>query len=168
MTRRTGLFAIGMIVIAACATPTPTPSAGPSPAETVVPSSPSPSALPSGARVFQLELPREDPNGETLPVDQVDLTGLVEGIAVGRSAETGDGHDVVGVADRPDQLLVSWVGGACDARTTLTLTGTAGHLVVRESTPRPTEPCIAIGFGRAVLIDFLEPVDAALVAYPVD
>jgi hypothetical protein len=168
MTPRTGLFAIAMTVLAACAVPTPAPSERPSPTESAVPSSPTPSALPSGATVFHLELPREDPNGETLPVDLVDLTMLVEDIAVGLSAETGDGHDVVGVADRADKLLVSWVGGACDARTTLTLTGTAGRLVVRESTRRRTDQCIAIGYGRAVVIDFLEPVDAAFVAYPFD
>jgi hypothetical protein len=167
MIRLTGLLAIGLVVLAGCAAPTPTPSEEPSPTEPAV-SSPTPSALPSGATVFHLELPRENPNGETLPIDLVDLTGLVEDVAVGRAAETGDGHDVVGVADRPDQLLVSWVGGACDARTTLTLTGSTGSLVVTQSTSRMRDHCILIGFGRAVVIDFLRPVNAALVAYPFD
>ena len=166
MIRRASLIALVVAVIA-CVGPTRTPSAEPSRSAAPVPS-PTPSALPSGATIFHLELPREDPDGEMLPVDVVDLTGLVEGIAVGRPVETGDGHDASAVADRPDQLLVSWVGGACDARTTLTLTGTAGRLVVRESTSWTRDLCSLIGYGRAVVIDLIEPVDAAHVAYPFD
>jgi hypothetical protein len=151
--------------VVACAGPTPTPSAEPSSSDSPL-RSPGPSTLPSGATIFHLELPREDPDDKMLPVDLVDLTALAEDIAVGRAPETGDGHEVSAVAGRTDQLLVSWVGGACDARTTLTLTGTAGRLVVRESTSRTRDFCIAIGYGRAVVIDLIKPVDAASVAYP--
>ena len=64
-------------------------------------------------------------------------------------------NDLAALALDQHNLLVVWVGGACDVSATLTV---EPALILLAEDPRPG--CDAMGVGKGVVIGFTDPVDA--------
>ena len=99
------------------------------------------------------------------PVDLVDFTGLVTGIAIAGQEFTEDAILVVPGDQRA--LRVSWTGGACEDRVRLVLSETAtGLALVVDADPSLAGMlgCPALGVPRSVIVTFnraIEPRDIA-------
>jgi hypothetical protein len=85
-----------------------------------------------------------------LDVVVVDHAGVVSGVASEAPADWTEG---VSRGDRPGRVIVSWLGGLCDARTTLTIASEGGTLTIRETTERTSSGCLLAGIGRSVAVD---------------
>jgi hypothetical protein len=71
----------------------------------------------------------------------------------------GEGQDVVLRSRSRRELVLGWIGTACDTRATLTVE--PRRLVVR---PAPREACDAMAQGRGVVLTFAVPADPASIA----
>lgn len=88
---------------------------------------------------------------DQLPVDLVDHTGTVVamGIANGRVLD-----GVVADPADPAVLVVSWTGGTCDVRTTLTVEPTIDTIRINEATEERPGGCSTAGIARSIAIRF--------------
>jgi hypothetical protein len=116
----------------------------------------------AAGRTYELVLQQPEAF-EELPVRVVDSTGLVSDVAV-RDAEVLPPFDGRGGLSsppgRPNELLVQWVGGACDERVEIAVSrGGEGRLHLELQTAPASQDCDAIGVGRAVWLVLLGPVD---------
>ena len=92
---------------------------------------------------------------DPLAVDVVDLTGTVTAVVAGQ----GNVQEGIEAAPAdPDVLIVTWMGGMCDVRTTLTLEPTLDTMRISEVTEKRPDACRAMGIMRSVAIRFDPPV----------
>lgn len=99
---------------------------------------------------FEVRLPSPGEGISPLDVVVVDHAGVVSGVA---SEDPADWMEGINRSDRPGQVIVSWLGGLCDARTTLSVASDAGTLTIRETTETTGSGCLLAGIGRSVALD---------------
>ena len=88
---------------------------------------------------------------EPLPVDLVDQTGTVVAMGI---AKGGVMDGVVADPADPAVLVVSWTGGTCDVRTTLTVEPTIDTIRISEATEERPGGCLLAGIARSIAIRF--------------
>jgi len=71
-------------------------------------------------------------------------------------------------AGEPGVLLVAWVGGACDERTDIGMSGDAQGLIVTIMPTAAGGDCDAIGIGHMVRLTSSQPLPAATVTVRTD
>ena len=92
----------------------------------------------------------------------IDRVGLLTGAGPGPVEQGLEGiHALDG---RPSQLVVAWLGGACDFNTTFTLDGTPPGYTITEQTSR-AYGCRLIGVGRAIVLQLTQPIEPAIVTF---
>lgn len=104
---------------------------------------------------FELHFPARG-GIEALTVVVAGRVGIVRDVTNGPEAAR-DG--ITAVPDRADQLVVAWVGGACDHRITLTLEAAADGYTITERT-QGASGCLLIGVGRSVVLWLSQPLAA--------
>lgn len=139
----------GVMLVAACSPGPPTEQ-------------PTPTPVATGAAGLEVVLVMPD-GGSPLPVRLFDETGLVLELAAVPFGVVPVPEGLSNPAGVKDVLLLSWVGGACDTSTTLTLDRRGEGFRLTLSTATAPGACIAIGLVRQVSIRLAEPVDAASV-----
>lgn len=108
---------------------------------------------------FSVVIAGRDPI-DPYPVDVVDRTGTVTAVVV------GEGNFQEGVEAAPADpaiLIVTWMGSACDTRTTLALDPTIDSIRISETTHTRPGACRAMGVMRSIAIRFDPPLAPALV-----
>lgn len=114
------------------------------------------------ARTFEVVL--DQPDGvDPLPVQVVDTTGYVRRVTtregVGLPPFEGRGG-VSGQPGVPNELVVQWIGGACDERVRLaTSIGGEGRFHLELSTEVTPGDCVAMGVNRALWLTLSVAVD---------
>lgn len=169
--------AVGLVMVVALgcgsragAAPTPSAPATPTsseaaatPATTVAaPAMPagSPTPVPGGpTEVWTAQLALAD-GTYPLPVMLLDGTGLVTGLVAPAAGVPAFESGVTNANGKPDRLLYTWLGGACDTLTKLTFERSASGFRLRAETETSGGYCILIGLNREVVITLSEPVDA--------
>ena len=107
---------------------------------------------PDGA--FSVVMPgREHVN--PLAVDVLDRTGTVKAVIV---AEGQFQEGVVAAPADPGTLIVTWMGGMCDVRTTLTLEPTIDAMQIGAASETRPGACRAMGVMRSIAIRFDPPL----------
>ncbi len=128
-------------------------------------------------KAWQFKEPISPGLGEsTLDLTVWDATGLIENV---------DNHlpegvvmppldPEVGAAQRdghPQELLISWVGGACDASADVTFaeaTTTGRYRIIVTTTPvDPVAPCVMVAILHGMTLDATTQIDPADVEPPV-
>ncbi len=99
---------------------------------------------------FEVRLPSPGEGMSPLEVVVEDHAGVVSGVASVAPADWAEG---VSRSDGPGRVIVSWLGGLCDARTTLSIASEADTLTIRETTETTGGGCLLAGIGRSVAID---------------
>jgi hypothetical protein len=92
---------------------------------------------------------------DPLAVDVIDRTGTVTAVIV---AEGPFREGVVAGPDDPATLIVTWMGGMCDVRTTLTLEPTLDAMRISEATEARAGVCRMAGIRRSIAIRFEPPL----------
>jgi hypothetical protein len=124
------------------------------------PSAPSPSPI---------TLDLVDILGRHLSVEIVDESGLLVSaapVAPGTPSDVPTPGNKVAVsqaADHPNEIRLSWVGGACDGSVRFTIRSD-GRTILLEQGPWEGDTgsfCTLVGIPRAITLDFSEPVPAA-------
>jgi len=105
---------------------------------------------PGAAPSFEVRLPSPGEGISPLDVVVVDHAGVVSGVASEGPADWTEG---ISRSDGPRQVIVSWLGGLCDARTTLSVASDADTLTIRETTETTGRGCLLAGIGRSVALD---------------
>jgi hypothetical protein len=98
-----------------------------------------------------------------LPITILDPGGLVRAVAIGGPADIPPFDGDVGVTPLPGSstsAVVSWIGGACDTRTTMSVSLRGSTIVIALVTDTRGGACILVGLIRKVTIDFAEPIGA--------
>jgi len=90
-----------------------------------------------------------------------DRAGIV--VAIG-PVPAGARDGVTSIPGRTDALVVSWLGGMCDRRATLTVAATSSGYTIREQTER-ADSCLLAGIGRSVVLQLAGPVSAENVEF---
>jgi hypothetical protein len=111
---------------------------------------------------LDLVFPADGPE-QALPVTILDPGGLVRAVAVGAPADIGGFGGEVGVTPLPGSstsAVVSWIGGACDTRTTMSLSLRGSTIVIALATETRGGACSLVGLIRKVTIDFAEQIGA--------
>ena len=98
---------------------------------------------------------------DPLPVDVIDRTGTVTAVIV---AEGPFQEGVVAEPADPAILIVTWMGGMCDVRTTLTVEPTLDTMRISEATER-ADACRLAGVMRSVAIRFDPPLAPEFVEF---
>jgi hypothetical protein len=104
---------------------------------------------------FEVRLPSPGEGISPLDVVVVDHAGVVSGVA---SEAPADWMEGVSRSDRAGQVIVSWLGGLCDTRATLSIASDGGTLTIRETTETTGRGCLLAGIGRSVAIDLKREV----------
>ena len=117
-------------------------------------SEPRPRAI-DGAFPPTAELPQ-------LPFRVTDQTGLIQGIAVVDPGDIPEG--VSQVPGRDDALFLEWLGGLCDRRILVAFAHQADGPVFTVKTEADFGGCRLMGIQRSLVIEFMQPVDAATVS----
>jgi len=117
---------------------------------------------PQGGSTFEAAFAEQDGGVKiaALPVVLVDTTGLVVGMQV---ADNPDGLNGVHASRGfGNGVVVTWLGGACEKKVTLTLAAAyAGYTVNIDTEPNfPGGGCSSVGIGRGVTITFRSPIAA--------
>ena len=99
---------------------------------------------------------------DPLTVDVLDGTGTVKAVIV---AEGRFPEGVVAAPADPGTLIVTWMGGMCDTRTTLTLETTLDTMQIGASTERRPGGCRAMGVMRSIAIRFDPPLAPEFVEF---
>ena len=104
------------------------------------------------------------------PVDVVDFTGLVTGVAIGPSDPISSGATIT-VTAAGNALRVAWIGGACESRVRVILWRAETGYAVRvrpQSSLGGMLGCPAVGIYRAVDIALRAPLDGRPIAATLD
>ena len=93
-----------------------------------------------------------------------DVSGLVQGAQAGHGSYGGGPPWIAaeGVAGQPNDLRVTWMGGACLARIRVAVVGTGERLgihISEERSPGGMLGCMAVGVGRGLVLHLSKPVD---------
>jgi len=125
---------------------------------------------PSAPSASPVTLDVVDPTGRHRRVEIVDESGLLESAAPVAPGEwppdvptPGSDVSVSQVADRPNEIRLGWVGGACDGPIRFTIRPDGRTIVVENGPPGsgPPEACILVGIQRGVILTFSAPVPAS-------
>jgi hypothetical protein len=92
---------------------------------------------------------------DPVAVDVIDRTGTVTAVIV---AEGPFQEGVVAAPADPATLIVTWMGGMCDVRTTLTLEATLDTMRISAATDTRLGACEAAGILRSIAIRFDPPL----------
>lgn len=93
-----------------------------------------------------------------LPIDVIDMTGLVTGVAPG-TPRPGSFHADARVEVQGSTIHVSWLGGACESKTRVVVGEYQGGYGLRLSNEYPLAySCPGVGIFRAIDITLREPV----------
>jgi hypothetical protein len=119
----------------------------------------------TGGAKFRVVLER--PDLDPLPITLTDMTGTVVGLErldpVGAPWDEG----AAPLADAPNAIAITWMGGACDHSVTLQLEARAGSPLLIGTTHR-ANACRMIGIPRSIAIWFGAPVDRANFSVAID
>jgi hypothetical protein len=99
---------------------------------------------------------------DPLAVDVLDRTGTVTAVIV---AEGQFQEGVVAAPADPATLIVTWMGGLCDTRTTLTLETTLDTMQIGAATETRPGGCRAMGVMRSIAIRFDPPLAPGFVEF---
>ena len=96
-----------------------------------------------------------------LPITLVDPGALVRAAAVG-GPDAGNQLDggVFPVPDSSTAAVVTWLGGACDTRTVVSLGLRGQTIVVAVTTETRSGACILVGLTRRITLDFVDPIES--------
>lgn len=114
---------------------------------------------PDGA--FSLVMPGRE-LVDPLAVDVIDRTGTVTAVLV---AEGRFQEGVEAVPADPAMLVVTWMGGMCDIRTTLTLEATLDTMRISEATETRPGGCRMAGIMRSIAVRFDPPLAPGFVEF---
>jgi hypothetical protein len=112
------------------------------------------SLIPDRSGTFTIVAPAHEFVDE-LVVDVVNRTGTVTEIGIARD-QIRDG--IVADAADPAVLVITWLGGMCDVRTTLTVEPTIDTIRIREATEERAGGCRMAGIVRSIAIRFEPPL----------
>ena len=99
---------------------------------------------------------------DPLAVDVLDRTGTVTAVIV---AEGQFQEGVVAAPADPATLIVTWMGGMCDTRSTLTLESTLDTMRIGKATETRPGACRAMGVRRSIAIRFDPPLAPEFVEF---
>jgi hypothetical protein len=99
-------------------------------------------------------------SGGTVTFAVRDESGRIDDVEID-PAGVAVAEPVSNPADRPNVLLVSWVGGACDRRTDIGVAGDGQGLEITIQTSASAGDCDAIGVGHIVRLTSSQPLPAA-------
>ena len=148
-----------VMLVAACSTASPTPAtASHAPAS---PAAASPSVAPSepgAAGEPAIRVALANATGSRATIDVVAPAGVVRGA---ESGVPGDGasvepYQLVVANDDPSTLRLTWIGGPCDAASTLTVDPENRQLMLVQ----PACPGDAVAFDRVLIVRFADPIVA--------
>ena len=113
-----------------------------------------------GPRGFAVSSVAQD--GSAWTVNVTDETALVTAVDVDPAGVTAPaGGPVVG--SRPDQVLIGWVGGACDTNTSIRLTPQGGRIIAAFSATQAAGACDAVGVVHVLQLTFSKPIPAGMI-----
>jgi hypothetical protein len=114
------------------------------------------------SRAFDLVID-QPPAVDPLPIRVVDTSAYVQQVTVrqGEVLPPFEGRGgLSNPAGRPNDLVVQWVGGACDERAQLDVSiGGEGRLHLEMRTEVAPGDCDAIGITRALWLSLSVPID---------
>jgi hypothetical protein len=97
-----------------------------------------------------------------------DQTGLVVSVDEVAPAEALVMDDFMSRdATMPKEVRIQWLGGACDARVEITVSGTE-HQTILVAPKRREGVCDASGIPRAVRIEFTRPLDPSQTTFDIE
>jgi len=70
-------------------------------------------------------------------------------------------------ATKPNEVTIQWLGGACEARVEITVSGTE-HVTILVAPKRRDGVCDLGGIPRAVQIEFTRPLDPAQTTFDIE
>ena len=103
-----------------------------------------------------------DSDGHQSTINVSDRSGKVLDIEFD-PLEAKPGVGVAAVPGQPNALDVSWVGGQCDASTTIDIVGVGAGLGITVNVEPDARPCDAIGVSNAIRLNLAQPIPPALV-----
>ena len=104
-----------------------------------------------------------DTEGHSSVINVTDHSGKVQDVDF-EAAVARAGPGAAQVPGEPSQVDVSWVGGKCDASTTVDIAAAGPGLAVKVSIQPDALPCDAIGVAKAIRIKLAQPIPPGLVA----
>jgi hypothetical protein len=103
-----------------------------------------------------------DSAGHASTINISDQSGKVTDIEFD-PADAKPGVGVAPVAGQPNALDVSWVGGQCDASTTIDIVGAGAGLGITVKVVPQARTCDAIGVSNAIRLKLAQPIPPAMV-----
>ena len=104
-----------------------------------------------------------DTEGHSSVINVTDHSGKVQDVDF-EAAVARAGPGAAPVPGEPSQIDVSWVGGKCDASTTVDIAPAGPGLTVKVSIQPDGQPCDAIGVAKAIRLKLAQPIPPGLVA----
>ena len=116
-------------------------------------------------KTYSLQLAGTEPGIDPLFVTIEDRTGDLQDVtqAVGFPGGAQPTVPTWNPPGQPNQVLVSWTGGACDESVTMTLTKQGSGYQIALATQTKSEVCTMQAVPRDVLLIFKQPTDASTV-----
>ena len=116
----------------------------------------------TGDRSFTVTFAARD-GVNALPVTIVDRTGTITLVEFAAGAPVTREH-VSNVPGKPNELVVSWIGGTCDTATRLQFTRSGSGYEISEHTERAAS-CDLKGIPRAIALHLGAPIPAESVTF---
>jgi hypothetical protein len=116
-------------------------------------------------KTYSLQLAGTEPGIDPMFVTVEDRTGDLQDVtqAVGFPGGAQPDGPTWNPPDQPNQVLVSWAGGACDESVTMTLTKQGSGYQLALATETKGDVCTMQAIPRDVLLIFRNPTPAATV-----
>ena len=109
---------------------------------------------------IQVTIPASE-SAKALPVTVVDHAGIVRAAAsAARVNDDASDTTIHAVPGRDDAVLLTWIGGACDDRTIVTIDRAEPGFSVGLETQSSAGVCSAVGIFRTIVLELTEPVGA--------
>ena len=119
------------------------------------------SFIPGSSQTFASSFPAEEGVADTA-VLVTDHTGLMTDLIIDPQIQPPPPE---GVADHPDGLVVTWIGGACDASVEFAFEQNGSAYTLTGTTVTTGDACILIGIERRIQLKLRTPVPAASVDF---
>jgi hypothetical protein len=116
-------------------------------------------------KTYTLQLAGTEPGIDPMFVTIEDRTGDLQDVtqAIGFPGGAKPDGPTWNPPDQPNQVLVSWAGGACDESVTMTLTKHGAGYQIAMATQTTGGACTMQAIPRDVLLIFKQPTDAKTV-----
>ena len=129
-----------------------------------------------GSRTYSTSFAEQDEVGsmriEALPIDVIDLTGLVTGVeAIEHDGPVAGVGGIVPVSAQANTVRLGWTGGACDARVRVVFSRTDRGYALRvmpETSLVGKLGCAALGVPRAIAITVRESLEGQRIGATLD